>query len=126
MILVDMVVFHGRQERDFHTQPPEENGGVEFKLFCQIAPFLRIVGEDTGEHTHGDGDCFSYNLRCKSVNISRKIQVEETYSSCPQGQPDDFQPNRKPEQFDTPDTGIGEGQSTHKQWINRSSTTGTI
>ena len=38
-----------------------------------------------------------------------------TYSSCPQGQPYDFQPNGKPEQFNTPDTGIGVGQSTHKQ-----------
>ena len=63
MILVDMVIFHGGQERDFHTQPPEEDGGVEFELLCHIAPFLCIVGEDTGQDAHGDGDCFGHDLR---------------------------------------------------------------
>lgn len=62
LITIDMVVFHGGQERNFHTQPPEKEGSMDFKLLGQAAPFLRIVCENAGEKAHDDGDTFRQNL----------------------------------------------------------------
>lgn len=40
------MIFHGGQEGDLDSEPPEEERGVNLELLGHVAPFLRIVGED--------------------------------------------------------------------------------
>lgn len=35
---------------------------MEFELLGQVAPFLRIVGEDTSQDANGNGERFGNNL----------------------------------------------------------------
>ena len=51
LIAVDVVVLHRGQERNLHAEPPEKQRCMELELLGHVAPFLRVVGEDTGEDT---------------------------------------------------------------------------
>ena len=59
---INVVVFHGREEGNFYTQPPEEESSRKLQLRGQVAPFLRIVCEYTRDDAQQRGDTFCDNL----------------------------------------------------------------
>ena len=96
-VAVDVVVFHGGEERNFDRQPPEEQRRRKLQLLAHVPPLFAIVREQTGDESNGPRQTF-----CDQP-------------ASPEGQPYDLKPDGEPEQCHTTDVGILEHQGAQKE-----------
>lgn len=69
-IAIHMVILHRGEKGDLDTQKPEKEGRGQLQLLGDIAPFLRVVGEDTGKYAHRDRKAL-----CNNLVITERIQM---------------------------------------------------
>ncbi len=72
-IAIQVVILHCREKGDFNREPPEEQSCRYFKSFAEISPFLTVVGEETGYHTHRVRNGFRQKLQLLD-NVQRRSE----------------------------------------------------
>lgn len=76
-----LVIRHGREERNFNREPPDEDCAWYLELLAHISPLLRVVGEQGRYQSDGGRQAFGDD------------------SSAPQSEPYNLQPDHEPFKF---------------------------